>query len=167
MFSKLSPLLVLAAASPLVANVAAIVQHGLSHEQLALVRQRLIEGAHARYVQSPPPLLHPFSGHSFSAPVQRILRAHSDNSNLTLFLLHSWELGTAAVAFLELDAADISVYGTSPFPPPRQLNTSSPVITIAEGYVVSLVSCFGDADSDVLIIRFWSNAKTILFGLFF
>lgn len=44
----------------------------------------------------------------------------------------SWELGTAVEALLQLDYADLSVYGAAPFPPPRVLNwTDYPIATAA------------------------------------
>ncbi|KIM27620.1 hypothetical protein M408DRAFT_330042 [Serendipita vermifera MAFF 305830] len=58
----------------------ALLDHGLSHDQLAGIRQQLRDHAHA-----------------------------------------SWEYGTASEAFLEIDNADLSVYGPAPFPPPRAL----------------------------------------------
>ncbi|KAG8820660.1 hypothetical protein FRC17_010080 [Serendipita sp. 399] len=55
-----------------------------------------------------------------------------------LDLVHySWELGTATEALLELEEADLSVYGDKPFPPSRTLSASSPIISIAQ-YVLSI-----------------------------
>jgi hypothetical protein len=44
----------------------------------------------------------------------------------------SWEYGTATEALLELEEADVSVYGEKPFPPCRAVSANSPVITLAE-----------------------------------
>lgn len=52
-------------------------------------------------------------------------------------IAHSWEYGTATEALLELEEADVSVYGEKPFPPCRTVSADSPVISLAE-YVLSI-----------------------------
>lgn len=57
-------------------------------------------------------------------------------SKMLAIIEQSWELGTATEALLELEEQDVSVYGDHPFPPSRTVSASSPVISLAERYIL-------------------------------
>ncbi|KAF5369773.1 hypothetical protein D9758_001319 [Tetrapyrgos nigripes] len=64
----------------------------------------------------------------------------SVRQNLVQTATHSWELGTAAEALLELDWPALSVFSPSAFPPPYQLNdtlNANDVLRIAENVVAA------------------------------
>ena len=52
--------------------------------------------------------------------------------NICADLFYSWEYGTATTAVLEHDYPDVSVYGSAPFPIPRQLEQQSYIMTNAD-----------------------------------
>lgn len=57
-------------------------------------------------------------------------------SKMLAIIAQSWELGTATEALLELEEQDVSVYGDHPFPPPRTVSASSPIVTISQRYAL-------------------------------